>query len=426
MIVEINHVKNIPEHLTFEAPPSKSYTHRAIITSALSSGICNIYNWLVCDDTLATIDCCKNLGINIFEGNVLKIFGSKGELYVKNSKLNCRNSGTTLRFIMGLAALAKERVIITGYKSLMYRPIKDLELALKSLGADVISRNGYPPVKVKGRINGGEIWIKGDVSSQYISSLLLIAPYLKNGLTLNIIGELVSKPYVDITLDVMKSFGIEVYNDSYKKFVIDEGCYISRDYKIEGDFSSSSYLLSISPLLNVNVTVKNLNEKSKQADRRILDILKEMGCKIHIKRDEITIYPDKLEAIDVDLKDSPDLLPTVVSLACKARGVTVIRNVRHARYKESDRIRTCKIEFEKFGVKIEESNDCLKIYGTGETKGNIFYCHNDHRIAMSIAILALASKGKSIIYQAECVNKSFPDFYKYLLKYFNDYIKIIL
>ncbi len=425
MIVEINPVKNFNETLIFEAPPSKSYTHRAIIISSLSNGVCEIYNWLICDDTMATIECCKNLGVDIYEGKFLKIHGTNGNLKIRNRKLNCRNSGSTLRFIMGLASLADDFVIITGYKSLLHRPIKYLEDALKSLGAYVISRNGFPPVKIRGKIHGGEVSIRGDVSSQFISSLLMIAPYLKGGLTINIEGDLVSKPYIDITLDVIENFGVKVYNERYKRFFIEESSYISRKYTIEGDYSSSSYLLILSPILNTRVIVRNLNPKSRQADRKILEILRDMGAKVYTKKDEIIIHPDKLEGIEVTLKDSPDLLPTVVALACKAKGETIIKGVHHARYKESDRIRICKEEFEKFGVKIHETNDGLKIYGSEITKGNVFDCHNDHRIAMSISVLALASEGKSIIRQAECVNKSFPQFYQYLMKYFKENIKII-
>lgn len=427
MIVEIQGIKELKiSELNFEAPPSKSYTHRAIIIASLSSGKSEIVNWLKCDDTYATLECCKNLGVNISEENKnLKIFGTKGYLKPLSLRLNCRNSGTTLRLITGLASLATDEIIITGYKSLINRPVGELASALKSLGVNIKTRNGYPPIKLRGKAKGGEISIRGDISSQFISSLLIIAPYLKNGLRLKILGDLVSKPYIDITIDTMKKFGVDVINNDYKIFEVQEGIYSSNTFKIEGDFSSSSYLLALAPLLKTKVRIRNLNPNSKQADKKILNILKEMGCKIFVKRDEICVEGNSLEGIELDLKDSPDLLPTVVALACRARGVTVIKNVKHARYKESDRLKTCYIEFKKFGVKIEEMEDGLKIYGAKETKGSIFYCHNDHRLAMAITILALASKGKSIIHQSECVEKSFPDFYKYLLKYFTNNIKII-
>ncbi|MDI6655284.1 MAG: 3-phosphoshikimate 1-carboxyvinyltransferase, partial [Candidatus Hydrothermarchaeota archaeon] len=229
-----------------------------------------------------------------------------------------------------------------------------------------------------------------------------------------------SRPYIDLTLDIMEKFGVKVENKNYREFFIKAGQkYRGREYEIEGDYSSASYFLALAAMTHSEITVKNLFKKSKQGDRKLLDILKKMGAEVTVRDREVTVKGAKLQGIRADLGDAPDLLPAVAALACKARGKTVIKNVEHARFKESDRIAACSSELSKFGVDIEEKKDGLVIYGTGRLTGARVNSTDklgmaDHRMAMALAVAGLAAEGETSIENAECVEISFPDFFNIL------------
>ncbi|RLG55031.1 MAG: 3-phosphoshikimate 1-carboxyvinyltransferase [Candidatus Hydrothermarchaeota archaeon] len=403
-----------------KAPPSKSYTHRAFILATLARGESRIINYLFAKDTLATLKACEALGAEIKEENENYAFikGTGGKLKTPEEIINVGNSGTTLRLISGIACLDR-KVTLDGDESIRKRPMKPLLDALSQLDIKVISNNGKAPLTIYGKeISKQEVKIRGDISSQFISSLLILAPYTKKGLKLKLTTELKSKPYVDITLDIMKKFGVEVENKDYQEFYVAPQLYKATEYRIEGDYSSASYFLALAAITNSEITVENLRKNTKQGDRVILDILKEMGAKVVIKEDAVVVKGNELNGIEVDLGNTPDLLPTVVALACIAKGKTVIKNIKHARYKECDRVRACSTEFRKFGVEIEEKEDMLIVKGKEKEKlkGCEVNSHKDHRMAMALSLLACIASKETVIKNAECVSISYPKFFDELRK----------
>lgn len=395
------------------APPSKSYTHRAYATAALAQGDSKIINPLFSGDTNATLNACKAFGIEAEKsGNNIMIKGCAGKLKKPEKEIDVENSGTTLRLFTAIAAL-DEKATLTGDESIKQRPMQPLLDALNSLGAKCISlNNGRAPVAVEGKLKGGKAELSGSISSQFVSAILIASPYAEKEVELKIKGSLVSKPYVDVTLEMMRNFGAKAENKNYGKFLIKKGVYRAKDYRIEGDYSSSSYFLALAAIKNTKIIVKNLIKESRQGDKKIVDILKEMGADVKQKSDEILVNgAKKLEGIEVNLKDAPDLLPTVAALACKASGKTVIRGVAHARFKETDRLAACANEFRKFGAEIEEREDGLVIKRSRALKGAKVDSYKDHRMAMALSILALDAEGETEIKDAESVNISFPEFF---------------
>lgn len=418
MEVRVRKIEGIRGSVT--APPSKSYTHRSFIIASLAEGTSKIKNCLRAGDTLATLKACRAFGVKIEENEEITIQGSGGKLKTPESAIDCENSGTTIRLIAGIAALDGE-VTLTGDASIQRRPMQPLLDALGQLGVESCSTNGTPPLVIKGgNFEGGEARIRGDISSQFISSLLIAAPYAKNDVRITITTQMKSKPYVDLTLDMMEKFGVKVENKSYKEFLIKAGQkYRGREYEVEGDYSSASYFLALAAMTHSEITVKNLFRDSKQGDRQLLRILKKMGAEVTEKNREVAVKGGELKGINVDLGNAPDLLPTVAALACKAKGKTVIKNVAHARLKESDRIAACSTELSKFGVSIEEKKDGLVVHGTGRLTGAKVNSVDklgraDHRMAMALTIAGLAAEGETTIENAECVQISYPEFFDVL------------
>ena len=396
-----------------KAPPSKSYTHRAIIISSLAKGISNIFNPLVAKDTLSSLNACKCFGTDIINmDNKWCVTGNNGVLKTPNDVINVGNSGTTLRIMASVAGLAKDYSIFTGDDSLKTRPMQYLLDALKSLGVDAISskNNGKPPIIVKGGFNGGKTSIKGDISSQFISSILIAAPYANNTTELSIVGEFISKPYVDMTMDIMQKFGVKTkYDSEENKFIINPSNYISKNYVVEGDFSSASYPIAATAILGGELTIKNLFKDSKQGDKFILDIISQMGVDVIFKKDSVIIRSTgQINGIDVDLSNAPDLLPTMAALGSLAEGCTNITGVEHARFKETDRIMTCAKELKKLSVDVTENRDGLTI--KGGVKSGIVKSHSDHRLVMALSLIGLKTGIK--ICDAESYSISFPNYPK--------------
>lgn len=398
---------------TVNAPPSKSYSHRAFIIASLAQGNSKLKYPLYSDDTLATIDSCRAFGTDIkINDEECIVKGKDGVFKTPDDVLNVKNSGTTLRMITSTSSLAPGYTIITGDDSLRRRPMQELITALKKLGVTVLSsrNNGLAPIIIKGGLKGGEATIKGDISSQYISSLLITSPYADNPVQLKVEGDFISKPYVDMTLDIMQKFGVQVdYNKNNRIFNVETQKYKCNEYNIEGDYSSASYLIAGAAILDSEVTIKNLNSKSKQGDRVILDIVKKMGCNVRIGNDEVIIRGDgNLEGINVNLKNTPDLLPTVAALGAVASGTTNISGVEHARYKETDRINTTVSELKKLGISAKEERDGIIIRG-GIPNGGLVDSHQDHRLVMALYLIGLKI-GKVIINNSSAYNVSFPNF----------------
>lgn len=397
------------------APPSKSYTHRAIILATLAKGKSVIRNALISDDTKATINACKLLGAKIVvKSHQIEIMGINGQFLKKNSKMtiNCHQSGTTIRLMTAVAALTPAEITLTGEKRIMERPIGDLVSALKSLGINInaAKNNQYPPVRLHGgNFVGGKISISGNLSSQFISAILLIAPYATKNTVLTV-NNLQSAPYIDITIDMMRLFGVTVEKIGNIYKLKSGQSYKAQDYTVEGDYSSASYFFAAAAITKSKVTVNNLNPNTLQGDKIFLDVLKKMGCNVFEDQNSISIIGNQLKAVEVNCADSPDIVPTVSVCAAKAVGVTKIFNIGHLRVKETDRIKALACELIKMKLCVSQTKDSLTITG-GNLKGIEIDTYNDHRIAMSFAVAGLAASKNTIINNAGVVNKSYPKFW---------------
>jgi 3-phosphoshikimate 1-carboxyvinyltransferase len=399
------------------APPSKSYTHRAVIIGSLATGETKIQSPLMSDDTLYTIEACRLLGVDIkHDENELTVTGSGGQLHTTGGEpvILVGNSGTTLRLVAGLAALAPARVILDGDTRLRQRPVGDLLMALNSLGIPgcSLTSNNCPPIEIRGgRLSGGKVTMRGLVSSQPISSLLLIAPYTKNTLSLKVTGKLHSRPYITITLDIMRDFGVNVVNHDFREFIVESGqAYRGRLYIVEGDYSSAAYFLAAGAIGGGPVTVANLKINSQQGDRHFLTILSEMGCSVEYQGEEVKVSRSReLTGITVDMGDYPDIVPTLAMVAAYANGQTKISNIGHLKFKETDRISNTATELAKMGIKTKVTEDTMVVHG-GRPKGAEIESYNDHRMNMSFATAALFADGTSVINGAEAVTKSYPQF----------------
>jgi len=418
-------IRIVPSSVTGEvaAPPSKSYTHRAVIAASLAAGGSLIEDPLLSDDTLYTIDACRSLGADIkLESNQLKINGTGGQIKVTpgRERIFAGNSGSTIRLVAPLAALAPTKVILDGDSRLRQRPVGDLLSALESLGihAHSLNNNGCPPIEIQGgKLRGGEVTIPGQVSSQHVSGLLMIAPCTEDGLRIKIAGGLRSRPYIDITLDVMRAFGVEAVNKNYKEFLVKGGQeYKARRYRIEGDYSSAAYFFAAGAIGSKPVTVSNLKNNSVQGDRHLLNVLSQMGCSVEFQKEQVRISRrDELSGVTVDMGDYPDIVPTVAIVAAYAGGKTQITNIGHLRFKESDRLSDTASELGKMGIKTDVTENTMVVYG-GKPGGTEIEAHSDHRLAMSFTLAALFADSDSIINGAEAVTKSYPRFFTDLAK----------
>jgi len=392
-------------------PSNKSYTHRAIFMASLADGKSMIKNILKSGDTIATINVCKNFGAEIKEEKNNLIVDSPNELKLQDSIIDAANSGTTIRIAAAISALADTKIVLSGDQSLNKRPMQPLLKALESLGAKCSSSNGTPPISILGKIKGGKVKIPGNISSQFISALMITAPKLENGLILNIQGKLVSKPYIDATITMMKKFGVEVETKTpYKKYIIPEQNYKATTLTIPSDFSSLALLLSAAVLLGENLTIQVSTGSMPQADEAIIDILEIMGVVITLDKNTIKIKsPEKLDGGKFDLSDSPDLIPAIAILALKSSKPIEIFNVEHARYKETDRIAMIARELTKLGIKVVEKKDGLILNNSDNLTGADLNSENDHRLFMAFCIAGMYV-GNCTISDPESVDISYPDF----------------
>jgi len=398
---------------TVYAPPSKSITIRALVAGLLGDGDSTIRFPLDSYDTNACKKACIQLGAGIREdGDVYIVSGAGGKITAPAGPIDTENSGTTIRILTGITSLSDKPVTLTGDESIQSRPIQPLLDALTQLGVECSSTAGNPPHTVKGPLAGGECSITGDISSQFISSILMAAPQAAEDVVLELTSELKSRPYVDLTLDVLKNFGVEVINQNYEKFIIPaKQKYNSCEYTVEGDYSSAAFLLAAAALTESEVTVKNLFSDSKQADKRIVEVLKEMGAEIEAGEDSVTVSgTGNLSATTLDLSNASDLVPICSVLGALADGETIIENVAHARIKECDRIHAMAVELSKMGADIEEREDGLVIQGGALKGGAVIDSWHDHRIVMSMAVAGLRAAGETTIKDAEVAGVTFPNF----------------
>ena len=396
-----------------ESPPSKSYTNRALIIASLAKGNSVIINPLFSDDTNYMVSALQQFGVKIErKRNDLVVRGTNGALTMPKRAIFVGNAGTTMRFLAAFASLVDGQTIINGDRRMQQRPIKDLLESLKQLGVESDSNGGFPPIKIYGgSFDGGYIKLNGSISSQYLSSILMCAPYAKKDITIKMIGDLASKPYVDVTLGIMKKFAVNVRNINYKRFLIkNDKKYKAMNYKIEGDASNASYFFAAAAVTKGKVRVKNINPSTKQGDIRFVDILKKMGCGVRKGKDFIELNGGNLKSVDIDMNGMPDVVPTLAVASLFADSTTIIRNVANLRFKETDRLRALALELRKAGADVKETEDGLRIKRRRLHKA-IIETYNDHRMAMSFAVAGLVISGIRIKNPA-CVDKSFPDFWK--------------
>ncbi len=415
-MIEIKPIKE-QFNATVKAPPSKSYTNRALLIAALCGGKARVMNALESDDTKYMVGALRQLGVDVEkEGDTYIVSGRRGRLDAPQDPIFLGNAGTAMRFLTTACALVESgHVILKGNERMNERPIGDLLDALGLLGvsAHSIKSDGYPPVLVDGGgLEGGTTKIKGDKSSQYFTSILLCAPYARKDVVVDTVGELTSKPYIDMTIASMREFGINVDNDGYRSFKVKAGqVYYARDYVVEGDFSSASYLFAAAAVTGGRVRVTGINPGSAQGDKGFVDALVKMGCSKDEGPDWIEINgPRKLKGVDeIDMNSMPDAAMTLAVVAAFAEGATRIVNVSNMRIKETDRIAATVAELRKMGVSAEELPDGLVIEG-GEVHGALIETYDDHRIAMSFAVAGLRVAGV-VIKDEGCVSKTYPDFF---------------
>ena len=405
------------------APPSKSYTHRAVLAAGYSDGAL-VYDPLVSADTKATMRAVDAFGGDVERGSdSIDVTGFGGRPDVPANVIDCANSGTTTRLVTACAALADGITVLTGDDSLRSRPQGPLLDAIAQLGgrAESTRGNGQAPLAIKGPISGGTVSIPGDVSSQYITALLMAGAATEEGIEVELETELKSAPYVDITLEVLEAFGVDA-RPTPEGFAVDGGqSYEPEDgeYHVPGDFSSMSYLLAagaVAAAPDDEVIVAGAYP-SAQGDSAIVDVLERMGAEIEWNRDDgqITIRRSSLSGVEVDVGDTPDLLPTIATLGAVADGETRIVNCEHVRYKETDRVSAMAEELTRMDAEVTEEEDALTIHGdeTGLSGARVDG-RADHRIVMALAVAGLVADGETVIEGGEHVDVSFPEFFDVL------------
>ena len=401
------------------APPSKSYTHRAVALATLSSDATDVINPLLAEDTLASIEASKKLGCvvedNHEEGRITIV--SRSPLKCPDDVIDVRNSGTTLRLYTSISALTEGGyTVLTGDDSIRRRPMKPLLDALTKLGVEAWATrlNGLAPIIVKGGgFEGGETTIDGSISSQFISSILVAGQKAEKEITLSVDNEPVSRKYIDATIEVIKLFGGKVEKTpDYRLYVTTPSELMLKSFKVPGDFSSAAFLVAAAYLTGGDVEIRNIATNLPQADATILDIASSMGAEITVLENSIKVRGvDKRGDLTFSLRDCPDLVPVVSIMAALTPGEVEITEVAHARYKESDRINNIANELRKLGIDVKTKEDGLVIHGKNEIEGGITVeTYGDHRIAMAFTILGLACRNGLTVKEIESAKVSYPGF----------------
>jgi 3-phosphoshikimate 1-carboxyvinyltransferase len=392
-------------------PPNKSYTHRAIFLASLVGKDSIVENALFSADTNATIETCKKFGAEIEINDSGIIVKNPTRIGTKVSEIDTGNSGTTIRIASGIASLFSEEITLTGDSSLQKRPMQPLLDALSSIGAQCNSTDGKPPIKIKGKIGGGEVKIPGNFSSQFISSLLISGPLTEKGINLTIEGNLVSKPYLDATIATMRKFGVFVQTIiPYKRYNIQPQIYKKSIFTVPIDFSSLALLLSSAVLNGEDVIIEGSLGDLPQGDEVFIDILEQMGVNVTIYDEKIKVRsPEKLKGGKFDLSNSPDLLPPLSILALNSSNPIEIFNVKHARLKETDRIAIIARELAKMGIKVMEKEDGMILESSEKIIGTELNSEEDHRLFMAFCIAGMYV-GNCTVTDPESVKVSYPNF----------------
>ncbi|WP_028584121.1 3-phosphoshikimate 1-carboxyvinyltransferase [Desulfogranum mediterraneum] len=406
---------------TISVPGSKSLTQRALIAAALAQGNSCLSGPLASEDTAYTIGALRSMGVRIDDQDPgqWQVQGCGGRLETPTQEIYLGNNGTATRFLTSVVALGRGRFQINGSRRMRERPISPLMEALTGWKVDIRSdaANGCPPLTIQAQgIAGGKTILPEGQSSQYLSSLLLVAPYAAAPAELEVLGEVLSQPYVEMTLAVMADFGIRVEAaPRLNYFRIPQGSYQGQDYAIEGDASSASYFWAAAAISRGRVTVANVPVPSLQGDAGLVPLLARMGCEVRQTAAGLEVRgPERLEAIEVDMGDMPDVAPTLAVVAAFAEGTTTINNIEHLRIKECDRVAAVVSELRKLGAEVEEEQDRIRIHGRSggsNLHGATLETYEDHRMAMCFAVAGLRIPGIRISGES-CVAKSFPDFWQ--------------
>jgi 3-phosphoshikimate 1-carboxyvinyltransferase len=404
-----------------QVPGSKSLTQRALIAAALADGESILTGPLASEDTAYTMTALRAMGIRVDDTDPAagRVKGTAGKIQKPESDIYLGNNGTATRFLTSVAALGKGQFRITGGERMAERPIEPLIKALQGWDVQIVSEagNGCPPLRIDAHgLSGNRTILPEGKSSQYLSSLLLVAPYAAQPAELEVLGQVFSRPYVAMTLAVMADFGIQVEAaPSFNFFRIPRGCYRGSEYAIEGDASGASYFWAAAAVTGGKVTVANVPVPSLQGDAGLVPLLARMGCQVSMVKHGITVQgPEQLQGIEVDMGNMPDVAPTLAVVAAFAEGTTIINNIAHLRIKECDRLAVMVSELRKMGADVEEEPDRMIIHGQAEGRnlhGAVIDTYEDHRIAMCFAVAGLRIAGIQISGQ-ECVAKSFPDFWQ--------------
>lgn len=400
-------------------PGSKSYTQRAMVIASLAEGESLLKDVLLSEDTQILAGALGDLGADIrMAGTDMVIRGNGGRLTLPSRDIHLGNNGTAMRLLAGVSSLCKGPVVLTGAPRLRERPMKPLLSALTTLGVEVRTEEerGYPPITLwGGRLRGGEVILTNIESSQYVSALLIVAPFAEGDVSILLEGRVPSLPYVALTIETMGAFGPKVDAVRPERYVVRSGQrYRGQEYRIEGDASSASYFFLAAALLRGRIRVENINPRTGQGDIAFLTILERLGCRILRGENHIEVEGGNLPGGEMtfDLGAMPDMVPTLAALSARRPGRSLIRNVAHLRLKESDRLAAMVNELRKTGIDAEELPDGIAVTG-GIPRGATIETYNDHRIAMSFAVLGLATPGMKIEGE-DCVGKSFPGFWQAL------------
>jgi len=426
--LKINPIQH-PLNATVRVPGSKSLTNRALLIASLANGTTRLTNALFSDDSRYFAQALQTLGFDVQldeAAHEMTVTGLGGKIPSQKAELFIGNAGTAARFLSAFLTLGHGEYILDGEPRMRERPIGDLVASLTQLGADIqsIQPSSFtlhpsicPPIKIiASGLPGGKTTIAGDISSQFLSALLMVAPYAQNPIEITLSTDLNSKPYVDMTIAIMKDFGIQIERNGYQSFAIPLATYHLplSTYSIESDASAASYFFAAPAVCGGTVKVENISRKSVQGDIAFLEVLSQMGCVVTESDNSITVYrPSSIVGIDIDMRDIPDTSQTLAVIAPFASSPTRIRGIASARVKETDRVSATCTELKRLGVQVEEHEDGMTIYPCQTFKPADIQTYNDHRMAMAFSLIGLRFDGVTIE-NPSCVSKTFPNFFEVL------------